>query len=117
MRPDGAAPHASHDLRREIMAAPPRGGGRKPVRPPSRRKPSGVAFPTEGDALRVLLVLADSGRPVFLDELARLITDKTVEVSAIVERLEAAGLVETQRKGAGIAVTATATGRAVRKHT
>jgi hypothetical protein len=117
MRADGVEPRALQDPPREIMAARPIGGGRKPVRPPSRRKPSAVTFPTEGDALRVLLVLADSGRPVFLDELARLVTDETVAIATIVERLEAAGLVRTERKGAGIAVVATATGRAVRKHT
>ena len=108
---------ALQDSLAEAMAARPDGGGRKPVRPPSRRKPSGVVFPTEGDDLRVLLLLADSGRPVFLDELGRLFTDKTVAVAEIVARLEAAGLVETQRKGACLAVRATATGRAVRKHT
>jgi hypothetical protein len=107
-------PLATQDPQQEIMAGR---GGKKPVRPPSRRKPSGVAFPTEPDDLRVLLLLADSGRPIFLDELARLFPDEHVAVAAIVERLEAAGLVETQRRGAGIAVTATATGRSVRKHT
>jgi len=33
----------------EIMAARAGSGGRKAVRPPSRRKPSAVTFPTEGD--------------------------------------------------------------------
>jgi len=88
-------------------------GPKKPVRPRSRRKPSGVAFPTEGDDLRVLLVLADSARAVLLDELARGIPG----VAAIVERLERAGLVETQHHDAGTVVVITAIGRGVRKHT
>ena len=88
-------------------------GPKKPVRPRSRRKPSGVAFPTEGDDLRVLLVLADSARPVLLDELARSVPD----AAAIVDRLERAGLVETERRGGGVVVVITAAGRGVRKHT
>ena len=73
------------------------------------------AAPLDHDELQVFMVVADSARPVHIDQLARIFWDRVLEIAAIVERLRQQGLVEMRRTSFGVLVAATEWGRSKRK--
>ncbi len=82
--------------------------------PPPRTRTS-RRYPA-GDTLRLLQLIADSARPVVLDEIARLAPSPARDARDIVEELQRAGLVEvTERTDVGTIVSITERGRAMRR--
>lgn len=88
----------------------------QPTRPVPRTDLDRTIRARKGDEIRILQHLADSARPVLLDELAHLFPDRARAIAGVVAHLEEAGLVDVERRDVGQIVSLSADGRAVLKH-
>ena len=88
-------------------------GRKRTARPRRAARRAGIEL--RSDALRILMLVADSARPIVLDEIARLAPGPARDVRDIVEELRDGGLVDlSDQQGVGTVVSITDKGRAAR---